>query len=224
METDQMKLAWQQLGQQLERSNTLQLRTLRARQLDRTRGSLRPLFWGQIAQILLIGVPCMLLASMLWHHSGRPGTTLALSTLLAGIVVHAYGLATTVLAGATLGRIHQIDYAAPVLDIQKQLTGLRRLYIVNGMIAGLPWWFLWVPLLMTLSGLAGVELYARAPSLVWIGMGIGMAGLLGTWWFHLWSRSPKRPRLAKAMHDSVTGGSLRRARAALDELERFARE
>ena len=176
METDQMKLAWQQLGQQLERSNTLQLHALRERQLDRTRGSLRPLFWGQILQILLIGVPCMLLAGLLWHRTGQPGTTLALSTQLAGIVVHAYGLATTVLAGATLGRIHQIDYAAPVLDIQKQLTALRRLYIVNGMIAGLPWWFLWVPLLMTLSGLAGVELYARAPSVVWIGMGIGIAG------------------------------------------------
>ncbi|MET1024713.1 MAG: serine/threonine protein kinase [Pseudoxanthomonas sp.] len=224
METDQMKSTWQLLGQQLERSNTLQLHALRERHLDKTRASLRPLFWGQVLQILLAGVPFMLLAGLLWHHAGLPGATLPLSTLLAGITVHIYGLAATVLAGSTLGRIHGIDYATPVLEIQEQLGRLRRLYIVNGMIVGLPWWFLWVPLLMTLSGLANVDLYARAPSLVWIGMGIGISGLLGTWWFHHWSRSPKRPRLAKAMQDSVIGGSLRRAQTLLDELERFARE
>ena len=55
-------------------------------------------------------------------------------------------------------------------------------------------------------------------------MSIGIAGLPGTWWFHRWSRSPRRPRLAKAMEDSVTGGSLRKAQAILGEILHFEAE
>jgi hypothetical protein len=80
---------------------------------------------------------------------------------------------------------------------------------------------MWVPLLMVLAGLAGVDVHA---SVIWIGMGIGITGLLGTWWFHRWSLSPKRPRLAKAMEDSVTGGSLRNAQRIAGEIAQFEKE
>ena len=118
----------------------------------------------------------------------------------------------------------EIDYTQPVVDIQKRLAVLRRTYIVNGMLAGLPWWFLWVPLLMVLAGLGGHDLYANAPELVWIGLGVGVAGLAATAWFHGWSRDPARPRLARAVDASVTGGSLQRARAQVDEIARFESE
>lgn len=111
-----------------------------------------------------------------------------------------------------------------MLEIQRQIARVRRGYIVSGMVAGLPWWFLWVPVLMVLSALAGVDLQARAASTVWAGLAIGAAGLLGTAWFHRWSRCPARPRLAKAMDDAVTGRSLRRAQAQIDELRRFEQE
>ena len=131
---------------------------------------------------------------------------------------------TIAMAGQTLHRIGEIDYAQPIVEIQKRLATLRRTYIVNGMLAALPWWFLWVPLLMVLSGLGGTDLYARAPGTVWIGLGVGAAGLLGTAWLHRWSRRPARPRLAKFMDDSVTGASLRRAQAQIDEVARFEAE
>jgi hypothetical protein len=69
-----------------------------------------------------------------------------------------------------------------------------------------------------------VDLLARQPVLVWSGLSIGALGLLGTWWFHRWSRHPSRPRLAQTLEDSVTGASLRRAKAQLDELMRFEHE
>ena len=215
MELDELKLAWAALDQRLERHYALDFDRYKSSKLDKLNSGLRPLFVGQLLQILF-GACFVVLAGLLW--SCEPD---ALPVILAGIVVHAYGIATIVLAGVTLGQIRRIDHSAAILDIQKQLARLRTTYIYSGMIAGLPWWFLWVPILMVLSGLSGVNLYAHAPGLVWIGLGIGAAGLAGTWWFHRWSRQPSRPRLAKAMEDSVTGGSLRKARQLLDEIEQF---
>ena len=221
MELDELKATWQALDRRLEQSNRINFELFKDGKLEQARTSLRPLFWGQLAQMLLFGPPFVFLAGCLWAGlESRP----PLPLLLAGIFVHAYGVAVIALAGGTMGLIRTIDYSAPVLTIQKQLAKLRRFYVINGMVAGLPWWLMWVPVLMVLSGLAGVDLYARAPSVVWIGLGIGVAGLLATWWFHRWSRSAKRPKLAKAMEDSVTGGSLLKAQRIFDEIAQFEKE
>lgn len=224
MELDELKATWRALDRRMEQHDRINLHLLREGKLDKARRSLRPLFWGQLAQMFLIGLPFILLAACLWIHASTLPQPLPAPTLIAGIFVHAYGVVALALAGCTMGLIRSIDYSGAVLGIQKQLAKLRRFYIINGMIMGLPWWFMWVPVLMVLTGLAGADLYANAPSVVWIGMGIGIAGLLATWWFHRWSRSPQRPRLAKAMEDSVTGGSLRKAQAILSELSHFEAE
>ena len=217
MELDDFKTAWQILDRRLEQQSTLNLHIFKQGRLERMRSSLRPLFWGQLLQ-MLFGVAFILFATWLWI--GKPD---ALAVILAGIVVHAYGVACIIAAGITLGQIQRIDFSAAVLDIQKQLARLRTTYIYSGMIAGLPWWFLWVPILMVLVGLNGGDLHARAPELVWIGLGIGAAGLPATYWFHRWSRNPRRPQLARAVDASVTGSSLRKAKGILDEIERFER-
>lgn len=215
MELDDFKTAWQALDQRLARDHTLHIRLHRERRLDKARASLRPLFWGQLLQVLL-GLAFIGLAAALW----MAGPT-AWATIAAGVVVHAYGVLCVVMACMVLGRLDGLDYAAPVLEIQKQLARVRRTYVLSGMVAGLPWWFLWVLILMVLVGLMGGDLYAHVPLLVWIGLGIGAAGLAGTAWFHRWSRGDRRPRLAQAMDDAVTGRSLRKAQAQLDEVLRF---
>ena len=220
MELDELKATWQALDRRLQQGNAIQLQLFKDGRLKNMRSSLRPLFWGQVVQLLLFGIPFLALAVLLWSS----GHHLPAHVIAAGIVVHAYGVAVIALSGMMLGLILGLDYSAPVLGIQKQLAHLRRVYVINGMVAGLPWWFLWVPVLMVLTGLGGGDLFARAPSVVWIGMGVGIAGLLATWWFHRWSRSPKRPRLAKTMEDSVTGGSLRKAQRLLDEIAQFEKE
>lgn len=219
MELDDFKLAWQTLDQRLQQHNDIGQLLLRERGLDRARKHLRPLWWGQVAQ-MLFGVACVLLGATCWNQHADQ-----LSLLVAGIVVHVYGIATMIAGGVTLGMIGGIDYAAPVVHIQKQLAKLRRFYVASGAAVGLAWWVLWVPFLMVLAGLDG-----NADGLAWLrswvttSLVIGFAGLLATLWFHRWARDPGRPRLAKAMDDSVTGGSLRRARDRLDELERFERQ
>jgi len=218
MELDDFKTAWQSLDRRLQQQHQLNLQVFRQGKLDRMKSGLRPLFWGQIVQMLW-GLAFIAMAALLW--SQKPESA---PVIVAGVIVHAYGVVCVILAGVTLGQMARIDYSAPVLDIQKQLAKVRRSYIVSGMVAGLPWWFMWLPVLMVLLALAGVDLYARAPSLVGMGALVGVAGLLATWWFHHWSRHPSRPRLARAMEDSITGGSLRKAKAQLDELMQFERE
>ncbi|MGY1426422.1 serine/threonine protein kinase [Lysobacter sp. A289] len=219
MELDDFKLAWQTLDQRLQQHNALGLQLLRERGLDRARKHLRPLWWGQVAQ-MLFGLACVLLGATCWNlQTDQP------PLLVAGIVVHAYGIATMIAGGVTLGLIGKIDYAAPVVRIQKQLAKLRRFYVASGAAVGLAWWVLWVPFLMVLAGLdRNAEGLAWLQSWVYISLAFGFAGLLATWWFHRWSRHPSRPRLTKAMDDSVTGGSLLRAQARIDEIERFERQ
>ena len=218
MELDDLKSAWQTLDQRLQLDNTLKLQDLRERKLDKARDSLRPLFWGQIAQILF-GIPFILLAALLWMSHPQH-----VATIIAGVLVHAYGVLTIIGAGVVLGQIGKIDYSQPVLDIQKQLLRTRTFYIRSGMLAGLPWWFLWVAILQVLTGLGDVDLLAKVPSLVWSGYGIGIAGRLATWWFHRWARRPERAGLGGRMDDSLTGGSLRKALAQVEELRGFERE
>lgn len=218
MELDDFKSAWQSLDRRLQLDNALQLHALRERNLDKTRSHLRPLFWGQLMQILF-GIPFIALAALLWMHGAAHA-----SVIVAGVLVHAYGVLTIIAAGVVLSQLRKIDYSQPVLDIQHQLLRARSLYLRSAMVGGLPWWFLWVAILQVLAGLGGVDLLAQAPGFVWSGYGIGIAGLLATAWFHRWARRPEHAEFGKKMDDSLTGGSLRRALAQLDELKRFAQE
>jgi len=218
MELDDLKTAWHSLDRRLQRQHDLNLQLFRQNKLDRMQSGLRPLFWGQIAQILF-GVLFIALAALLWLSQPVDA-----AVIVAGVVVHAYGVITVMAGAVVLAQMRRIDPSAPVLEIQKQLARVRTLYVRSGMVAGLPWWFLWIVVLMVLAGLGDVNLLAKSPALVRSGLGIGALGLLGTWWFHRWSRHPSRPRLAQVLDDSVTGASLRRAKAQLDELMRFERE
>jgi hypothetical protein len=215
MEPNDIQSAWQTLDQRLQRQYALDLHRFREEKLQRMRSGLRPLFWGQCLQILF-GAGIVLLAAALWSTHPR-----AAAVIVAGVLVHAYGVACIIGAGATLGAMSGIDNAAPVLEIQKQLARVRKAYVIGGLVLGIPWWFLWIPFVMALAGLAGVDVFARAPSFVYGSVAVGALGMLGTWWVYRWSRRPAR---AKSLDDALSGASLRRARARIEELERFERD
>jgi len=213
MELDDLKTAWQTLDRRLAAQSALSLHMLKEGKLRR---GLRPLFWGQVAQILF-GVALIVFSASFWtQYIDVP------HLLIAGVSMHIYGVVSVVFAGFTLGMMSRIDYAAPVLAIQKQLAKLRRTYIINGMCAGLPWWWLWMTLLQMISmSVVGADLYANSPGWVLGCYGAGAVGLLATWRVHRWSRS--RPQLAQGVDDSVTGSSLRKARRFLEEIAEFER-
>ncbi len=216
MELDDMKLVWQTLDRRLEQQHALNVQIFRDTRLDKMRRGLRPLVWGQALQ-MIIGVLGLLLLAPIWI-AHRHDT----AVLIAGVVMHVYCVGLIVFGAVVQGSIARLDYAAPVLAIQRQLLKLRRTYAVGGaLVVGLPWWFLTAPLLIVLT--RGV-IMQNAPSVIWIQVAIGAAGLLATWWFHRWSHRPERATWARKLDDSATGGSLRRALAATDDIARFEQD
>ncbi|UKE70767.1 MULTISPECIES: hypothetical protein [Xanthomonas translucens group] len=138
--------------------------------------------------------------------------------------MHAYGVIAVAMAGIVLGSLLHLDYSAPVLKIQRQIAHTRRCYVRSAVVCGLSWWLLWVPLLMLLGALAGIDLQARAAGLVWTGLGVGVAGIATSVWLYRWSRRPGRPRLTRIVDDLLGGCSLRQASRLLEEAERFGHD
>lgn len=215
MELDELKHAWKTLDRRLEQQNALGLQLLRDGRIERARRGLRPLVWGQAIQ-MLIGAAGMSLFAPFWveHRHELP-------LLLAGLTMHAYCLGLVVFGAVMQSQIARIDYAAPVLAIQRQLLTLRRSYVIGGMLIGLPWWFLTAPLLVVLSEGMILE---RAPLVIWLQLAIGALGLLATYAFHRWANRPERAAFGRKLDDSAAGGSIRRAQAALDQLAEFERD
>lgn len=215
MELDDLKHAWHDLDRRLQRQNALGFQLLKSSRTDNARRGLRPLAWGQALQ-MLVGAAGLLVFAPYWvEHRDEP------ALLLCGLVLHAYCLGLVIVGAVVEARIAGIDYAAPVLAIQRQLLALRRAYVVGGMIVGLPWWFMTAPLLVVLSGGAVLE---RAPSVIWVQLAIGALGLLATWAFHRWANRPARAAFGRRLADSAAGGGIRRAQAALDDLTAFERD
>lgn len=218
MELEELKAAWETLNQQLKHDNAINFAMYTHQKLASARSNLRPLFWGQLLQILF-GLCFLLLAVVLW--SSRPH---AVSVIVAGVIVHAYGIGCLISAGLVMGAISNIDYAGSVLKIQEGLARVRRAYILSSIVTGLSWWFLWIPVLMVLLGIVHVNLYANAPSVIWWGTAVGVVGLLAMLWMYARSRHSGHERLRRFVDQAMIVRSLQKAQAQLDEIRQFAQE
>lgn len=212
MELDDLKRAWQALDRRLALDHALRLDELRERRSGRARGSLRPLFWGQLLQIVF-AIAILLLGVSTWVQH-RQVTSLFVS----GVILHVYAVLALICAGHTLHLIRHIDYAAPVLEIQRRLLRLRSWHIAAGMLVGLSWALLWIPFMICLTG---VNIWSQAPSVIWISGGIGVAILAATAAYGIWLRNPAREHLARAASDRSAGGSIVRAQALVDDWSRI---
>ncbi|MGA2537622.1 MAG: hypothetical protein ABSF53_16510 [Terracidiphilus sp.] len=218
MELDELKSTWQTLEKALERGNQLSAAMLRHQKVDAVQKHLRPLRLNQAFQIFW-GMPFIVLAGLLW--STKPT---AISVILGGIVVQAYGIGCVMTAGTVFSSLSRIDYAAPVVEVQGRLARVRRAYGICVLVAGLSWWFLWGPLLMLLAGLAHINLYAHAPSFIWINMVTGVVGFLGTYWMYIYSLKSSNMQFRQFMERATFGRSLQNALQQLTEVRKFEEE
>ncbi len=213
MDIDDLKLAWQQLDRRLERQNALALLQFREGRMRQLRTKLWPLYGGQIVQGLF-GTAVVLVGVATWARHWD-----LVHLRVAGLLLHVYGVLAIIASARTIALIYRIDYAAPVVAIQRQLGELRRWYVLSSTVIGLPWWLLWMPIMMALLALAGIDMWQRAPQIFVMGTAIGVAGLLVIAALELAAR--RWAWLAEHVHATRTGASLRRAAAVLEEVRRF---
>ena len=216
MELDDLKQAWQTLDKRLERQTAINRHLFTESRVDKAKARLRPLLVGQLIQ-LVAGIALTMFFAQFWiaHTDSR-------LLLVSGLLMHAWSVLLVVSAVMELLLITRLNYAAPVLTIQRTLAYLRTWRTRMAPWLGLPFWLLWMPLMAVLfQVLFGVQMHA---DVFWYGLPIGIAGLLATLWFHRWSHRPQRRHLGEALDTNSAGHSVTRAQAFLDEIARFERE
>ena len=216
MELDEMKQAWQQLDRRLEQQQALSLQLYREGRLDKLRNGLAPLVWGQAIQIAF-GLLSMLLGTAYWT-SHRD----VLHQVVLGATVQAFGILMVVFAARILYLVQQLDYAAPVLEIQRRLATLRAWRIqVEAPVFAVVGSFVWIPLLLLeWHWELGVDAWARWPRFVswlvicgWVSLALVVAAVLLARW----------TGRMRWISDNAAGKAVRKAEAALHEIQQFER-
>lgn len=182
---------------------------LRRELMSRIASSLKPLFRGQIVQII-IGVVIIALGVLCWAPNQHLPHKLA-----SGITLHVYGVLIILSAGITCGKINGLDYSRPLNEVRSQLDSVRKHYLRSGPIIGFSWWLMWLPLCVAV-GFDAVVLY---PASLWVSLLVGIIGMavsLALFYYLLRSENPTSEKWKGAME----GESLRNAYRALEEIER----
>lgn len=214
MELDEMKLAWQMLDRRLEQQHALNLQIFRDGRLDKLRHGMRPLVWGQVIQ-MAFGILFAGVAVAFWTARLH-----VLHLLVCGLLVHVYGLLLIVFAARNLYLIQRIDYAAPVLAIQRRLADLRAWRVrVEAPVNAVLGCFVWIPVIWMNLAWYGIDLWS--PTFIYWSLACALVGLalvmLVVWLM-------RRAGLARKIEDNAAGRSVQKAQAMLDELARFAQD
>ncbi|MER3547267.1 MAG: hypothetical protein C4338_06545, partial [Rhodanobacteraceae bacterium] len=127
---------------------------------------------------------------------------------------------------AQLLLLSRIDYAAPVLDIQRRLESLRTLRLRTVQWELISALLLWVPLAIVLmQGLKGIDLYALGAGWIAANVALGVAAIPALWWAaRRFGPAFNRSRLGRLLLDDLTGHGLAEARAQLAAISAFAGE
>ena len=218
LDLDEFKEAWRRLDRRLAAQQALAFQVFREGRVRYLRRRLWPLYGGQCLQMAL-GSAMIAAGVFGWARDARLPYL-----VVAGVILHAYGIALVIAGARTIWLSNRIDYAAPVVSIQRQLGDLRAWYVRCSVWLGQAWWFLWMPCFMVAAAAAGVDVWRRAPGLFGLGTAIGVVGLLLTAGAYRLARRPGWGWLSVVNDDAMAGASLRRAHAVLDEIRRFEEE
>ncbi len=200
MELDELKIAWTELGRQLERKD-LQIAALqRQNGLFALRSRLRQVTFGQVVQ-LAFGLWFVVWGGSTW--SDHWGTW---HVVAYGIVLHLYGLALLIAAAVQLVGVARVDYAGPVATIQQRIVDLKharlrseRFLLALGGVG-------WVPVMFLLLHKAGLDIWLLQPAHVLLNLAVGLVISAGMLWasfrYPAWfQRTAQGRHLAEIEHD-----------------------
>ncbi|QEG37154.1 serine/threonine-protein kinase [Bythopirellula goksoeyrii] len=177
--------------------------------MERVENSLRPLFRGQMLQVL-IGIALVVLGAQCWARN-----TQISHRVISGVILHVYGVIVIAQGLLICTRIRKIDYSKSVLEIRSKLDSLQSGYLRAGVIIGFVWWLMWIPVAVAL-GFDAVVLYRNAlvSSLV-----IGIVGFVASVWLYWRALRADNPS-AESWRRKLSGESIAAAYLALDEIEK----
>lgn len=218
MELDDLKQAWQALDRRLEREaerrHAFDFAQYRDRKVASARRWMLPVKLG-LALRMVCGVALVVAAAT--YASARLGLP---HLVASGLLLQAYGLLLVGSAAWEMQLATEIDYAEPVLAIQRRLAKLQawRVRLV-------PVWmatgcFVWIPATLVVFEAAwGADVYRHAPQVVgWLVVSGAVAVLA------FWVVGRRVPGAAALLNDSSVGSPIGRARRVLHEIARFEAE
>lgn len=221
MNLDDLKAQWEACDRRLTESIRLNARQLRESGLRRARGSLGWLSVGVVVELVLGVVLLLVIGSYMADHFREP------RFFLPALVLQLYVVAQVGFAVHQLVAIRNIDYAGPVLAIQRRLEILRRqrIRVTKWTIVTAP--LLWTPLfIVALNGLARVDAYATFDP-AWLAgnavFGIAAVPLL------LWAANRFAHRFGhhpwmRGLMDDIAGKTLAEASSFLAQLDSLEEE
>jgi hypothetical protein len=217
MELDELKASWQRLDQQVRELKLINHALVVDAAIRKARWRLAPMVLGAAVGAAIGAIFAVLSAIYIGDHLGSPLALFAGGTLLV------MSLAFLVMHAGRLHLVRRIDFTRPVLDIQRALASLQRWEA---------WSFVatWVSCcVFPLGALNGAVLYMAGHHLwdhargyllvnaiVWLGLGLGPLLVYG------WSRR-RQGKIAARMNAFVGSQSIASARAAIAEIDEFAR-
>jgi serine/threonine-protein kinase len=213
---DDLKLAWKELSQTLERQNALAFDQLKETKLARFRSGLRPLSIGQILQLILGAIVAGYAAHFWMAHLSVP------QLFVSGLFLHIYGLMFVAFAVRDLILIRRIDYSAPVMTIQQQLAELRSWHIRAATWHGFAGAVIWLPVMLIVLHWMGADFLMNKPQKLYWLIASAVVCFAANYGVLLLARSPGK--CGNALRSSWIGRSVNRAQETLDELEQFQRE
>lgn len=218
MNLDDLQKQWAVYDQKLDTVLKLNHNAVREATLAKTRQSL---VWHKVfivGEILLGAWFAYMLGSFTASHWGD------WKFAVPSMVLHAWTVASIVFVTRELVMLAQVDYAAPIVAIQKKLEARRvaRIRFTQWMLlTGTAIWVLWV--VVGLKGIWGMDIYAGGGA-AFVAINLA-ANAVGVALLILVSRLNKerigRSRFLRKIADSLAGEHLPAAMAHLDELARF---
>ena len=211
-----LKDAWKELSDKLDRQNALALHQFKRIKLAGFRSGLRPLAFGQTLQ-LLVGVLITGVSAQFWvNHVGTP------HLMICGVLLQLYGIMFIAFAVRDLVLIRQIDYDAPIIAIQKKLAKLRAWHVRTAIWFAITGSLMWLPAMIVALYLLGADLWVHSPRKVYWLVSSALVCVAFSYGLIRLARSPGK--CGRALKDSWVGRTVNRAQATLDEIKEFERE
>jgi hypothetical protein len=217
MELDDLKASWQKLDRRIDELTAINRKLLAETVSRKARWRLAPVLIGAVLNILIGAWFAVIWGSFWAAHLARPVVAGA------GIALHLASIGLVVIGVVRLVLVLRIDYTQPVLAIQRSLATLQEFEARSFHAVWFGSWVL-VPaaLVALVMGFAGVDLWERAPGYLLANFLVCLAGGLAPPLLHYWARR-RNNRLAVWMDNFLLSHSLARARAAISEIDEFAK-